>query len=136
MNKIQIITASDFQKLPKGKGKIQRPEQELQIACARWFKLQYPNEIIAHYPAGGGRSKAEAGIFKAMSVLPNVPDLIIFTMRKGYGGLFVELKQPGKKPTTEQFAFMRKLECQGYFCDWTDNIDSFMQIVNKYMILR
>lgn len=36
-----------------------------------------------HVPNGGGRSKAEAGILKAMGVLAGMPDLLVFGPRMG-----------------------------------------------------
>jgi hypothetical protein len=33
--------------------------------------------LVIHVPNGGGRSKAEAGIFKAMGVLAGFPDLLV-----------------------------------------------------------
>ena len=129
------ISAAEFRKLPKAKGKIDRDEQDLQIGCVRWFYLQYPNELIVHYPAAGKRSKTAGGINRNMGCIKGFPDLMILAKRANDGGLFIELKKPGEKPTKEQFEFLNKLMNKGYRVRWTDNIDEFILIVNTYMAL-
>lgn len=55
-----------------------RPEEMFQRATASYLDLALPHDAVwFHCPSGGGRSKAEAGIFKAMGVKAGVPDLII-----------------------------------------------------------
>lgn len=56
-----------------------RPEESLHRACLAHLRATLPKPWIAfHVPNGGGRSKAEAGILKAMGVLAGMPDLLLF----------------------------------------------------------
>ena len=56
-----------------------RPEEKLQRAAVQYLKLTLPSPwIFFAVPNGGARSKAEAGIFKALGVKAGVPDLIVF----------------------------------------------------------
>ena len=59
-----------------------RPEENLHRACVAYLRAALPKPwFCAHVPNGGGRSKAEAGILKAMGVLAGMPDLLIFGPR-------------------------------------------------------
>lgn len=103
-------------------------------------------EDLWHIPNGGGRSKAEAGIFKAMGTKPGVPDLELAVPRfvasespeeLDYGirisahlvlvpGLYIEMKAiypDGTKsyPKPEQRAIHERLRARGYRVEicWT-----------------
>ncbi len=87
-----------------------RPEQALQKAVCQYLDVALPPDAIYwHTPNGGGRSKAEAGIFKAMGVKPGIPDL--FILRNGL--LFgIELKAGRGTVTAAQEAMHEALERQ------------------------
>lgn len=55
-----------------------RAEEKLHRACVEYLRVALPSPWFCfHVPNGGGRSKAEAGILKAMGVLAGIPDLFI-----------------------------------------------------------
>lgn len=55
-----------------------RPEEALHRACVSFLRAALPSPwIVFHVPNGGGRSKAEAGILKAMGALAGMPDLFV-----------------------------------------------------------
>jgi len=57
---------------------MRRPEETLHRACVAYLRAALPKPwIVWHTPNGGGRSKAEAGILKAMGVLAGMPDLFV-----------------------------------------------------------
>lgn len=55
-------------------------EENMQIACARWFGLQYPRyaQLLHHSPNGGRRNYIEAARFKAMGTKAGFPDFVLF----------------------------------------------------------
>ena len=73
--------------------KIQR-EGQLQIACVRWFRLQYPafSTLLFHpkNEADGATSGKKIAINAAAGVVPGVPDLILAlpSYKEYYTGLF------------------------------------------------
>ena len=108
-----------------------RPEEALQRTVAEYLDLALPKDAVwFHVPNGGGRSKAEAGAFKAMGVKAGVPDVYILHEGKS---LFIELKPPRRYLSKDQkemgarlvnagavFAVCRSLEsviaeCEFYF---------------------
>lgn len=84
---------------------MKRPEQALQIAIVALLDVILPRgSIVHHSPNGGRRSKAEAGLFKAMGTRAGWPDLTIFA--PGIRPIFIELKA-GKGRLTEGQEKMR-----------------------------
>lgn len=73
-----------------------RPEERVQRELVAYLRANLPKPwLVFHVPNGGGRSKAEAGILKAMGVLAGVPDLIVIGP-KSYMAT-IELKAPPKR---------------------------------------
>ena len=94
---------------------------------------------LFHIPNGGSRgdtarSRAIAGgRIKAEGVRKGVPDICLPIAKKGYHGLFIEMKRPSEKPKTnrsrgglscEQVDWLNHLSAEGYLCyvcySWTD----------------
>ena len=62
-----------------------RPEEQLHRACVAYLRAALPKPWICWHTAnGGGRSKAEAGILKAMGVLAGMPDLFVMGPQLGW----------------------------------------------------
>ena len=108
-------------------------EDNLQKACVQWLRLNYPSLLFFHPANGGYRSKAEAGIFKAMGVTPGVSDLFILRRSFPYCGLFVELKAKGGKLTEYQIAFINDARERQYQAVVVWSLDGFMQAVKDYL---
>lgn len=79
---------------------MKRPEEALHRAVAHFLRVALPPEAVWHHsPNGGGRSKAEAGIFKAMGTRPGWPDIEVVYCGFVY---FIELKAPGGRLSANQ----------------------------------
>ena len=113
---------------------MKQSEDNLQIACVNWFRYQYQQHLIYHSPNGGKRNAREAVKFRQMGVVSGVPDLFIAVARKGYHGLYIELKIGKNKPTENQQEVMSKLIKAGYKCNVVHSIDEFMKTVNDYLL--
>lgn len=130
--------------------KVQR-EGQLQIACVRWFRLQYPafSTLLFHpkNEADGATSGKRIAINAASGVVPGVPDLILAlpSMKDGktgiisenqevYFGLGIELKF-GKtnNQSANQKRFQEYWQCAGYKYALCRSLEAFMQVVNTYM---
>ena len=126
-------------------------EGQLQIACVRWFRLQYPAfATLLFHPkneADGATSPKRIAINAATGVVPGVPDLILAlpSLREGkmgiieehpdlYFGLGIELKY-GKtnNQTAHQHRFQGYWQSAGYKYALCRSLEDFIQVVTDYM---
>ena len=112
---------------------MKQTEHEIQVACVNYFRLRYPKGLIYAIPNGGQRNVIVASKLKAEGVLSGVPDLHIPIAKKGFHGLYVELKN-GKagKVSDNQKTIMEKLQSEGYQCEVCRSFDEFRNVVDNY----
>jgi hypothetical protein len=108
-------------------------ESELQRACLKYFKMQYPNILIFAIPNGGKRDIITASIMKREGVVRGIPDLFIAYPNGRHAGMFVELKVGNNKPTKHQKEIMKMLEKAGYYVTVCYTINEFIYKVNTYI---
>jgi hypothetical protein len=109
-------------------------ESQLQAACVRWFRYQYPKLDMHLYaiPNGGLRNKVTAARLKAEGVISGPWDLHLALPVRGYAGLWIEMKHGRNDLTDNQKAFREKLgEDYKWAVCW--NLDQFMEAVNDYL---
>lgn len=111
-------------------------EHDIQSACVNWFRYQYPKYLIYAIPNGGERNAIVAAKLKKEGVLAGVPDLHIPIARKGFHGLYIEMKAGKNKPTDNQQTIMDKLRNEGYKCEVCWNLGDFMKTVTSYFNLE
>lgn len=110
-------------------------EDDIQTACIRWFRLQYPNRIIFHIPNGGRRNIREAARLKKQGVLAGVPDLFI-PEPINYFGLFIEMKSPDGKLSENQKLLFPQLRDRGYRVEICRSLAEFMDVIQHYLGVR
>lgn len=117
-------------------------EDQLTIACVRYFKVQYPNDVIYHVANQRKTSRFRGGKLKKMGVLAGVSDLHIKAPKGGYLGLIVELKyekndkgvmKRANYPDEAQRSFLRRMHQYGYAVAVCWNLDEFIEVVTTYM---
>ena len=108
-------------------------ESNLQIQCVKWFRLQYPNVIIASIPNGGKRNSITASILKQEGVLSGMPDLIVCCAKNGYNGLFIEMKFGKNKLSANQVEVIEKLKQEVYKVEVCYTFDEFVKVCNEYL---
>lgn len=130
----------------------EQKEGKLQIACVRWFRLQYPAfaSLLFHpkNEADGATNGKRIAINAAQGVVPGVPDLILSlpSFREGraaiaslhaevFYGLGIELKF-GKtnNQSAKQKNFQMYWEEAGYKYALCRSIEDFMAVVKEYML--
>lgn len=124
--------------------RVQR-EGGMQIACVKWFRLQYPafSTLLFHpkneADSGGGKRIA---INAAAGVVPGVPDLILALPAEHpernyypcYCGLGIELKYGNTNNQSEhQKSFQKYWEGAGYKYALCRSLEDFIDVVNAYM---
>ena len=101
-------------------------ESKLQQACVKWFRLQYPNEVIFAVPNGGSRNAFEAVRLKAEGTLAGVSDLIVLKSNKV---VFIEMKYGKGKQTESQLLFEAKVKSKGFEYYLVNSFELFREIV-------
>lgn len=110
-------------------------EHAEQSSLIAWFHTQYPQHLIFAVPNMGKRDYALAAYLKAEGLTAGVPDLVIPMPRKGYHGLFIELKKPGgKKPNENQQYWLEQLTAQGYLATVAFGFEPARQIITEYFL--
>nr|DAS18913.1 MAG TPA: Nuclease [Caudoviricetes sp.] len=95
---------------------IEALEQCALFEWAEYNSIRLPElKLLYHIPNGGFRNKAEAAHLKRQGVKAGVPDLCLPVARKGYNGLYIELKAGKNKATDNQKSWLLQLSQQGYF---------------------
>ena len=110
-------------------------EDDLQMQCVRWFRLQYPQlaRLLHHSPNGGRRDAREGARFKQMGTQAGFPDLILLVASQGYHALLLELKTRTGRQQDSQKEYQQLAEAQGYRYVVIRSLDAFMDEINTYM---
>ena len=123
--------------MPKDKRLLPKEGQE-QAALMSWAQMQswrWPElALLFHIPNGGGRSKAEAGRFKAEGVKAGVPDLFLPVPRGEQHGLFIELKRrAGGRVSDEQKEWIQALRKHGYRVEVCKGWEAAAAVIAEYL---
>lgn len=118
-------------------------ESEHQRKIMQWSRQsavlkRYPElSLLYHIPNGGRRDPIEARHLKEQGVKPGVPDLHLPVARKGYHGLYIELKTEKGRATNKQKQWLSELVKQGYYAvvchGWQDAQAVLMWYLNETM---
>ena len=125
-------SASEVKKsIPKAKPIIQTTEDEVQEAVIQYCELK--RIVVVHIPNEAKRSAAYGAKMKRIGLRKGFPDLSFPTPRKGYHGLYIELKRDKScKPTVEQLKWINYLNKQGYRALVCYGADEAIEEIEKY----
>ena len=90
-----------------------------------------------HIPNESKRSKAYGAKMKRMGLRKGFPDLFIPTARRGFHGLFIELKRDKLVyPKKEQREWIEYLNRQGYHAVICWGVDEAINEIKNYMDIK
>ena len=112
-------------------------ESRLQIACVKWFRLQYPRQanLLNSVPNGGARNVVTGAIIKAEGAVRGVADLELNIAKGGWHGLKIEMKTPKGRQSPFQKQWQKDIEAQGYKYIIVRSIEEFIQEIYLYLSL-
>ena len=94
---------------------LERPHQVALIKWVRAVKDTHPVlKLLYAVPNGGDRNLRVARKLKAEGVLAGVADLCLPAARRGYHGLYLEMKSEEGVATEQQKEFLRGVSGEGY----------------------
>lgn len=120
-------------------------EEHIHRRVCRYLKLQYPKVMFSTDLSG---IKLPIGLAKKIKNLKShrgYPDLMIFEPRKGFHGLFIELKDYDSPPykkngelrknphLQEQAEIIRMLKKRNYQAHFATGDEQAMDIIDKYL---
>ena len=128
------IASMDWQETapaPKAKAKRKYPERQHQQALVKWLTV---NKVaFCAIPNEGARSTRHGAVMKSLGLTPGVSDLFICEPRGTHGGMWVEMKAPGKIPTERQYDWLFKMRNKGYRAEWFDHWDKARLAIEEYL---
>lgn len=93
---------------------------------------EYRGIPIFAIPNGGKRNAKEAYFLKRSGLKPGVPDLCVPVSKKGYHGLYIEMKHGKNKPTDNQEQWIQLLNDNGYCARVCVGAREAMNLLNWY----
>ena len=122
-------------------------EHNLQVACVRWFNLQYPQYrgLLFAVPNGSYRNLVTAAKLKAEGVTPGVADLLLLVpgfgiseLKDGYlakecHALCIEMKTKRGYQSQAQKEWQKKVEEYGYKYAVCRSVEEFIKEINYYL---
>lgn len=110
-------------------------EQSMLFEWAGYAKGKYPDLWgLHHIPNGGYRNGKEAVNLKRQGVKAGIPDLFLPCARKGFHGLYIELKRAkGGKVSEAQSETIEWLRCQGYAVEVCCGADEAQKVIEWYL---
>lgn len=100
---------------------------------------EYPELKWLHsIPNGGLRSRRQAGKLKAEGMTAGILDLFLPVARRGYHGLYIEMKRPDGKgrASTEQREFIKHCKKENYLAEIHKSADTAWQAILYYLNLK
>ena len=113
-------------------------EAQEQTAVFQWAEMMAKGRpelrLLHHIPNGGSRNAREAHNLRLQGVKPGVPDICLPVARKGYHGLYIEMKRrQGGRLSDEQAAMLEALRKQGY-CAWVcKGANDAIELITEYL---
>ena len=141
MNQIKQLRSQ----LQKGKKIFHSKESSIHEQVAKYLKLQYPKILFrTDFAAGMKMSIGQAKKHKDLQQGRSWPDLQVVAARKGYYGLFIELKRDGTRifkrdksfatdHIREQNECMELLRSQGYSAQFAIGFEEAKKIIDEYL---
>jgi hypothetical protein len=120
--------------------KQKQSEGKIQSQCFLWLWNNYPltRGLLYHIPNGGLRTPLEASRFKAMGVVPGIPDfcLAIHSIaypESHYSALYIEMKTDKGRESTEQLQIHKTLREAGNRVETVRSFEEFQTLILEYL---
>ena len=112
-------------------------EHHDQVAVCQWAAMsqgRHPElALLLAIPNGGARHIAVAAKLKAEGVRAGVPDLFLPCPRRGFNGLWIELKTKTGRLSDSQKWWISELCKQGYFAVMCRGTEEAIEAIREYL---
>ena len=116
-------------------------EEQEQATLFAWAALELRVRpdlgMLFAIPNGGWRAKSTAAAMRRTGTKAGVPDMCLPVARRGYHGLYIELKRSdGGRVSKDQQAWLERLRQQGYAAVVCCGCDSAINVITNYLDSR
>lgn len=118
-------------------------ESNIQKAVIRWWAMAHRGLGVRHedalmaIPMGGKRDPISGARLKAEGARKGTSDLFLAVPRKcGLAGLWIELKKPKGRATTEQHDFLDNRRKDGYAGSICFGFDDCVKTITEYLSIK
>lgn len=108
-------------------------EHLLQTKVVQYVRTFYPEVLICSIPNGSGTTAKNRLQLYAEGLLPGMPDLFIAEPRKGFNGLFIEMKTDSGVESPSQKRVRNRLEDNNYLCYVARSDIAAINIIEAYL---
>tara|TARA_R110000803_G_scaffold209612_2_gene279608 strand:+ start:3568 stop:3909 length:342 start_codon:yes stop_codon:yes gene_type:complete len=109
-------------------------EARIQEIIVNYINLQYPKARYCASLGGIRTGKKQGAKARKTGYVKGFPDLQITEARKGYFGLFIELKKDKKAyPSPAQKIWLKDLNERGYLALCCKGLDATIEAIDNYL---
>ena len=114
---------------------MKQTEHNLQSACIKWFRLQYPKLALNLFaiPNGAKRSNFAGRWYKKEGLTKGVADCYLAVPSTDLHGAFIEFKAPKGTQTEAQRDFEKAMLLHDYAYWLVNDFDDFVNKINNYI---
>lgn len=125
------MTANEYKKIAAPS---EDEEQSTIMDYCRAMSGKYPElEMMYHIPNEGKRGRYYATVQKRIGLKAGVPDLCLPISRKGFHGLYIEVKAIDGRTSPKQQEWIDKLNEQGYKAVVCYGADAAIEVIADYL---
>jgi len=112
-------------------------EAQIQAALFEWAAynlMNFPELKLLHaIPNGGSRHPAEAANLRRQGVKPGVSDICLPAARRGYHGIYIELKAAKGKLRPAQKLWLAAVSREGFYATVCRGTDEAIALLSWYL---
>ena len=108
-------------------------EERLQSEVVKYIKLQYPKVRFCASLGGIYTGPRQAAKAKRTGYSRGFPDLQITEPRKGFHGLFIEIKTHKGTATQVQKEWIKDLQERGYKAEIAKGLPEILNLIDDYL---
>lgn len=108
-------------------------ERQEQIKIFDWLSITPYRKHVFAIPNEGRRSVTMGALMKKAGLRPGCSDIFVAVARKGYHGLFLELKYGKNTARPSQMAFLVDMALQGYATTVQTGADNAINYIADYL---
>lgn len=108
-------------------------EQKIQEALITYIQFKYKDVRYCASAGGVRTSITQARKMKRAGYVKGMPDIQIMEGRKGYFGLFIELKTKKGRLSKEQSKWLEDLNMRGYLGKCCKGLEEALNLVDWYL---